>query len=608
MSFFTKLANDIFSPVDELGALRAILNGDVQTWGTEVEAALASIVIPGGGGIPGSVNLADFGLVSDYEPASNSGTDNTAALNAAIDAVPYGGTIFVPPGRFRFVSAPDKIEKPCSIIGMGPASTQMVFDDCNGFDIDLPNALDASFVMQGIAMLTTGHATRTGVRLSAPGTAIFNPVPLFVNVVWCGVDQWFNNDGLFLDEWLIGADIDGAYRVTFEHCKNVASARQALIIGFENNTVGYRFNNLSHPVLHNSYAFYYKRGVEHTGQSEGLHCNKSNFVANDVGIWAHTSNPSSAFVIEGCHLANYTCNIDIDRLADTGTPNLNHTIAFNMMLAREGRMPETFRFIRIKAENPRIIGNTFYMSASDFSSVETIGIDIPINGNRELIHGNVFTRIRSPVRKTATTSNTIFANNYIQDNTDTQTYPMIDDGQGGRTVIQFDNRAQSRPAGHQWSHSSNYNLRQRASRWQYYNFDDNTLLAEILATEAAFSVPVHSDNLLYRNEPNSGSITSGWSVASLSLGTVTTGTVTPNAGNRALQHYVNGGAHTLAPGANPGSYILDIENNASAGAVTLSGWSVVRGDPLTTTNGHKFRCFCSIGPIGGSVIAIEALQ
>lgn len=103
------------------------------------------------------------------------------------------------------------------------------------------------------------------------------------------------------------------------------------------------------------------------------------------------------------------------------------------------------------------------------------------------------------------------------------------------------------------------------------------------------------------------SLTGGARVTSKSLGTVSSGTLTPDPGDRPLQHYTNGGAHTLAPGSNTGSYLLDITNNSSAGAITTSGWTKVSGDAFTTTNGHKFRCHCSVGN-GGSLLIIQALQ
>lgn len=102
-------------------------------------------------------------------------------------------------------------------------------------------------------------------------------------------------------------------------------------------------------------------------------------------------------------------------------------------------------------------------------------------------------------------------------------------------------------------------------------------------------------------------VSGGASVTSLSLGTIASGTVTPDPGDRPMQHYTNNGAHTLAPGAVVGSYLLDITNGASAGAITTTGWTKVVGDSFATTNGFKYRCSCSIGN-AGSLLVVQALQ
>jgi hypothetical protein len=101
-------------------------------------------------------------------------------------------------------------------------------------------------------------------------------------------------------------------------------------------------------------------------------------------------------------------------------------------------------------------------------------------------------------------------------------------------------------------------------------------------------------------------LTGGFRVTSKDLGTITTGTLTLDPGDRALQHAINGGAFTLAPGSNTGSILLDITNNGSAGAITTSGWTKVVG-AFDTVNGNKFRCHASIGQ-GGSLLTIQEMQ
>lgn len=115
------------------------------------------------------------------------------------------------------------------------------------------------------------------------------------------------------------------------------------------------------------------------------------------------------------------------------------------------------------------------------------------------------------------------------------------------------------------------------------------------------------DSTVARLNAENQALTGGAVVTSKSLGTQSSGTLTLDMGDRPLQHYTNGGAHTLAPGTNAGSILLDITNNASAGAITTSGFTFVSGDSFTTTNGHKFRCHVSVGN-AGSLLDVRAMQ
>lgn len=66
-------------------------------------------------------------------------------------------------------------------------------------------------------------------------------------------------------------------------------------------------------------------------------------------------------------------------------------------------------------------------------------------------------------------------------------------------------------------------------------------------------------------------------------------TLTYATGN--IQHATNGGAVTINAPTAAGVYtiIVEIVNGASAGAITLSGFTKVDGDAFTTTNGSKFQ-------------------
>lgn len=101
-------------------------------------------------------------------------------------------------------------------------------------------------------------------------------------------------------------------------------------------------------------------------------------------------------------------------------------------------------------------------------------------------------------------------------------------------------------------------------------------------------------------------LTGGANVTSKSL---TTGSVTIDCGACPLQYITNGGAFTITAPSNDGSCIVLVTNNASAGTITFSGFSVSSntGDALTTTNGNKF--MITVVRINGtSTYAIKALQ
>lgn len=93
--------------------------------------------------------------------------------------------------------------------------------------------------------------------------------------------------------------------------------------------------------------------------------------------------------------------------------------------------------------------------------------------------------------------------------------------------------------------------------------------------------------------PKDGSeLTGGFTATSKDLGAAGASfTITPDGGN--IQEFSNVGAVTISAPTATGVYtiILEIVNSATAGAVTLSGFSFVDGDNFTTTSGHAFHVY-----------------
>tara|TARA_R110000824_G_scaffold329221_3_gene516049 strand:+ start:5625 stop:7706 length:2082 start_codon:yes stop_codon:yes gene_type:complete len=102
-------------------------------------------------------------------------------------------------------------------------------------------------------------------------------------------------------------------------------------------------------------------------------------------------------------------------------------------------------------------------------------------------------------------------------------------------------------------------------------------------------------------------LTAGFATTIHDAGTKSSGTYTPDEADGNMQKAVNGGAHTLAPPANDCTLVIQYTNNSSAGTITHSGFTVVDGDSLTTTNGHDF-FFYITNSDAFSLLTVKALQ
>ena len=98
-------------------------------------------------------------------------------------------------------------------------------------------------------------------------------------------------------------------------------------------------------------------------------------------------------------------------------------------------------------------------------------------------------------------------------------------------------------------------------------------------------------------------------------GTKASGTYTPSPVGGNWKKYINGGAHTLAAPtfAGPYSMVIQVTNNASAGAITFpigfgaGQFAKVIGDVLTTTNAHLFQIGLTKTD-GGVLATVAAMQ
>jgi|TARA_R110000796_G_scaffold183850_1_gene300428 hypothetical protein len=128
-----------------------------------------------------------------------------------------------------------------------------------------------------------------------------------------------------------------------------------------------------------------------------------------------------------------------------------------------------------------------------------------------------------------------------------------------------------------------------------------------LKADAITAVTTNGDVSISGNGSGGLNMLSGASATPFNAGTKASGTFTPNEADANFQHVINGGAHTLAPPTNNCCIIVQYTNNASAGAITVSGFTKVDGDTATTTNGDD--SFYFITKLNGfSLLTVKALQ
>lgn len=111
------------------------------------------------------------------------------------------------------------------------------------------------------------------------------------------------------------------------------------------------------------------------------------------------------------------------------------------------------------------------------------------------------------------------------------------------------------------------------------------------------------------NFPNGAAVPGSVTSTAADDGTKSSGTYTPTPVGGNMKTLTNGGAFTLAAPTASGDYTLVvlITNNASAGAITLSGFTKTLGSSFTTTNTNKFLVY--IVKCNGNTFAnVVALQ
>ena len=135
------------------------------------------------------------------------------------------------------------------------------------------------------------------------------------------------------------------------------------------------------------------------------------------------------------------------------------------------------------------------------------------------------------------------------------------------------------------------------------------------AGDFALIYAISTSTFYFKPFPNAGflrpnltaNLTKGFTATENDVGDTGTTTITLDAATANFWKAQNGGAHTLTPQTATSTIILYYLNAADAGTVTTSGYDIVTGDALTTTNTEEFMLYSTTNN-GKQHLHVVALQ
>jgi len=211
-----------------------IVNADVNA-SAGIQATKLAFTQSGTGATARTVDskLKDIISVKDFGATGNGSTDDTAAIQAAINAArAVRGAVYFPPNnasQFYKITAPLTCDGPITIIGAGPTSVLIYAVGLSAgqyiLDFDLPVASNYFFDIKGITLRSNNQAPN-GIRLKNTSYCTLTNVQLynvFNGVVITGANcfsNYFENLACYLvaSRSVSFVSFTGGGNYTFNHC------------------------------------------------------------------------------------------------------------------------------------------------------------------------------------------------------------------------------------------------------------------------------------------------------------------------------------------------------------------------------------------------------
>ena len=227
-----------------------------------------------------TAKLSDWVSVKDFGAVGNGTTDDTSAVQAAINV---GGSIYFPPGTYKLSSQitytmPTTVTS-INIFGAGAEQTQLVWAAGGGMRINHIGQYNSSHV-RDLCFMTGSSNVGGGLLLNQNATTISNPANSAVsdvtNCTFRGSDNYANTY-----YWSYGVGCLGVSNVNFQGV-DVVSSSTSLGIGVvlqgtsSCNSVVYNFQSCIF-----NYTIY---GIDYGTYVQGVSVNQCNFTGGQYGI------------------------------------------------------------------------------------------------------------------------------------------------------------------------------------------------------------------------------------------------------------------------------------------------------------------------------------
>lgn len=345
--------------------------------------------------------LKDVVSVKDFGAKGDGVTDDTAAIQAAIDSIPVsGGTIYFPQGTYKLLSQISYSNKTISIIGAGIGVTTLLWASAatsSGIKAVLDNTA-LRFEFKDLTLLTQQSAVGTAIEIDMSGQIVGPPVGAFLGSIpnraaprgsisnleirgQTGASTDGFNCGIYLK------DVMKAH-VSKVHIRGKHGATQS---DFESE-YGIRLYSQGkavEAVIESCWVFHAEYGI-HLREFEGAMIRNCNLVGVYNGVDAETTDLLPQIDIHGSHINAHRHCINFLRIRDS-------VIANNLLYHRTEAATDGTAMQLNACSNITVSGNTIRKTSSVARSM--YGIVSQGNTNKCQFFRNIFIGLDAAAHK-----------------------------------------------------------------------------------------------------------------------------------------------------------------------------------------------------------------